>query len=116
MSHATVRESWAGDPGVPSPAERQAVNDARASSTVAQPRQAPRQSMSMPELNRRLVEQRGAMVDTITTLRRRVRRKARNLMPYQQLRRHPEAGMALAAVVGLIAGRVIGRVAGGFLR
>lgn len=73
-------------------------------------------TLTLPELNRRLLEQRGAMVDTITTLRRRVRRGARNLMPYQQLQRHPEAGMALAAVLGLIAGRLIGKVAGSFLR
>lgn len=73
-------------------------------------------TLTLPELNRRLLEQRGAMVDTITTLRRRVRREARNLMPYQQLQRHPEAGMALAAVAGMIVGRVIGGVLGSFLR
>lgn len=73
-------------------------------------------TLTLPELDRRLLEQRGAMVDTITTLRRRVRRGARNLMPQQLLQRHPEAGMVLAAVLGLIAGRVIGKAAGRLLR
>lgn len=73
-------------------------------------------TLTLPELDRRLLEQRGAMVDTITMLRRRMRRSARNLMPYQQLQRHPEAGMAIAAVLGLIAGRVVGGVVGSFLR
>lgn len=74
------------------------------------------QPSTVPELNRRLVEQRGALVDTAAALRSRLRREARNLTPMSQLRRHPEAGMGAALVVGFIAGRIAGGVIGGLLR
>ncbi|MGH9476131.1 MAG: hypothetical protein ACRD1C_07340 [Terriglobales bacterium] len=74
------------------------------------------QPTTLPEINRRLLEQRGAFVDTAAALRSRLLRGARNLTPVRQLQRHPEAGMAVALVLGLIVGRILGGLAGILLR
>ncbi len=72
--------------------------------------------MTLPELNRRLLEERGAFVDTAEALRSRMRQKARNLLPQRQLQRHPEAGLVLALGAGLLAGRIAGGILGSLLR
>ncbi|MGH9483971.1 MAG: hypothetical protein ACRD1F_02850 [Terriglobales bacterium] len=72
--------------------------------------------MSLPELDRRLLDQRGAFADTAAALRRRVRRDARNLLPQRQMQKHAEVSLAAAVVTGLIAGRVIGGILGSILR
>ncbi|MGH9466290.1 MAG: hypothetical protein ACRD1Y_02940 [Terriglobales bacterium] len=69
-------------------------------------------SLSLPELNERLLRERGALVDTAEALRTRVRREARKLEPRRLLQQHPEAAMAGA----LLLGAAVGRVAGGVLR
>jgi len=63
-------------------------------------------SATLPELNRRLIEKRGAFVNTAEALRGRVKREARNLAPQRIVKRHPEAAMSVAAVAGFLAGRM----------
>ncbi|MGH9394394.1 MAG: hypothetical protein ACRD1E_09520 [Terriglobales bacterium] len=72
-------------------------------------------SQSMPELNRRLLEERGAMVATVNRLRHRLRSDLHALAPREQIKRHPEAALAAAAAAGLVAGRLAGALLRGLL-
>jgi hypothetical protein len=69
-------------------------------------------SSSIPEIDRRLREERGALFERAQALRGRLRRMA----PGRQARRHPEAALVAASSAGLIAGWLAGRVAHRFLR
>ncbi|HWG38872.1 MAG TPA: hypothetical protein VN690_14260 [Terriglobales bacterium] len=71
---------------------------------------------SIPELNRRLLEERGAAVASAERLRTRIRRELHNLGPREQVKRHPEAALAAAAVLGLVGGRIAGAMLRGLLR
>jgi|GEM_PF-3058180 len=73
-------------------------------------------TQSLPELNRRLLEERGAAVATAARLRSKVRREMHGLAPREQIKGHPEAAMAAAAVLGLVGGRLAGAVLRGLLR
>lgn len=73
-------------------------------------------SATLPELNRRLIEKRGAFVDTAAALRGRVKRDAQNLSPQRIIKRHPEAVLGTALMVGFLAGRLTGVVARALLR
>jgi hypothetical protein len=73
-------------------------------------------SATLPELNRRLIEKRGAFVDTAAALRGRVKREAQNLAPQRIIKRHPETVLGTALVVGFIAGRIAGAVVRAFVR
>lgn len=66
---------------------------------------------TLPELERRLLVQRTAVVDTVERLRRRMRHDIRQLSPIEQAQRHPEAALGVVAVAGLITGRIVGGIA-----
>jgi hypothetical protein len=66
---------------------------------------------TLPELDRRLLVQRTAMVDTVERLRRRMRHDIRQLSPVEQAQRHPEAALGAVAIAGLITGRIVGGIA-----
>ncbi|HVB40194.1 MAG TPA: hypothetical protein VNE83_04805 [Terriglobales bacterium] len=68
---------------------------------------------TLPELDRRLLMQRSAVVESFERLRGRVRQDLRNLNPLEQAQRRPEATLAIAAGVGLLTGLVLGRIVGG---
>lgn len=71
---------------------------------------------TLPELERRLLVNRNAVVDTVEQLRQRMRQDVRQLNPVVQAQRHPEAALGIAAVAGLVAGRVLGGVAAALVR
>lgn len=66
----------------------------------------------IPEIDRRLREERGALFERAQALRDRLRQMA----PARQARRHPDAALAATGVAGLIAGWLAGRVVQRFLR
>lgn len=71
---------------------------------------------SLPELDRRLLAQRGAFVRTAEDLKDKLREDVSAMTPRNLLRRHPGAALAGAAALGLIAGRIAGGVLSAVLR
>lgn len=67
---------------------------------------------TLPELDRRLLMQRSAVVESVERLRGRVRQDLRNLNPLEQAQRHPEATLGIVGGVGLLTGLVMGRIVG----
>ena len=73
-------------------------------------------SPPFPELDRRLREERSAFTARAQALRDRLRRDLAQMAPRQQLRRHPQAALAVAVLTGLLAGRIAGRLLRALLR
>lgn len=71
---------------------------------------------TIPDLDRRLVEDRGALVNSVDALRTRVQREVRGLNPRAVVKRHAGAALSAAAVVGALAGLLGGRMAAGIVR
>ncbi|MGH9518096.1 MAG: hypothetical protein ACRD2D_00535 [Terriglobales bacterium] len=70
----------------------------------------PPEPATIPDLDRRLQARRAEVADTLGKLKRRVGRDVRNLSPRRQLKRRPEAALALAGVAGWVAGRIAARL------
>ena len=66
--------------------------------------------VSIPELDHRLEQHRGAAFDAALGVRRRLRRAALDLSLLRQARRHPVLVLAAAAGFGLLLGRLTARV------
>lgn len=65
---------------------------------------------TLPELDRRLQARRAEVANSLGRLKQRVDRGVSDLSPRRQLKRHPEATLAVAAVGGLLVGRIAGRL------